>query len=43
MRGIVELLKAAGVLKVAHATVAIVLFAAALYLRWKYGSGFPPL
>jgi hypothetical protein len=40
MRGIVELLKAVSILKAVHETVTIVLFGAALYLRWKYGSGF---
>jgi hypothetical protein len=37
-REIVEL-KAAGILKVTHAAVAKILFSAALYVRWTYGSG----
>jgi hypothetical protein len=38
MREIIELLRAAGLLKVMQVTVAIVLVAAPLYVRWKYGS-----
>lgn len=43
VRGFIELVKAVGVLKAMHATMAIGLFAAALYVRWKYGLGFAPL
>jgi hypothetical protein len=42
-REIIELVKAAGILKVVQGTVAVVPFAAALYLRWKYAFGVPPL
>jgi hypothetical protein len=43
LREIIELVKTVGSWKAMHATVAIVLFAAALYVSWKYRSGYPPL
>ena len=43
MREFIEPVKAVGIFKVMHVAAAIILFAAGLYLRWKYAAGFPPL